>query len=96
MFDKLDKMWIGTLLGLVSPITVLIFFYLANYTHISFYSFLSKYMEHKALVPLFSLCAIINLGLFYLFIQKDKYYAARGIIFSTLIYAIIIFAYKLS
>lgn len=96
MLDKLDKMWIGTLLGLISPVIVLIIFYLLNYLHISFYGFLSKYMDHKALVPLFSLCVIINLGLFFLFIQKEKYYAARGIIFSTLIYAIIIFAYKLS
>lgn len=96
MFDKLDKMWIGLLLGLISPVIVLVIFYLINYTHISFYGFLSKYMEHKALVPLFSLCTVINLGLFFLFIQKEKYYAARGIIFSTLIYAIIVFAYKLS
>ncbi len=96
MFDKLDKMWIGLLLGLISPVIVLAIFYLINYTHISFYGFLSKYMEHKALIPLFSLCAVINLGLFFLFIQKEKYYAARGIIFSTLIYTIIVFAYKLS
>lgn len=96
MFDKLDKMWIGTILGLISPLMVLVIFYLIYYTHISFYGFLSKYIEHKALVPLFSLCVIINLALFYLFIQKEKYYAARGIIFSTLIYAIIVFAYKLS
>jgi hypothetical protein len=96
MLDKLDKMWIGTLLGIISPIIVLTLFYLINYTHISFYGFLSKYMEHKALIPLFSLCTIINLGIFFLFIYTEKYYAARGIIFSTLIYAIIVFAFKLS
>jgi heme/copper-type cytochrome/quinol oxidase subunit 4 len=96
MFDKLDKMWIGLLLGLVSPVILLTVFYLINYTHISFYGFLSKYMEYNALIPLFSLCAIVNLGLFFLFIHYEKYYAARGIIFSTLIYAIIVFAYKLS
>lgn len=96
MIDKLDKMWFGTLLGFLAPIMVLIIFYLINYTHISFLGFLSKYMEHNALIPLFSLCTIINLGLFFLFIQLEKYYAARGIIFATLIYAIIVFAYKLS
>lgn len=96
MFDKLDKMWVGSLLGFICPVMVLVIFYLINYSHISFYAFLSKYMEHKALVPLFSLCSIINLAIFFLFIQFEKYYAARGVIFSTLIYAIIVFAYKLS
>lgn len=96
MLNKLDKMWVGILLGLISPVIVLIIFYHLNYSYISFYGFLSKYMEYKALVPLFSLCVIINLGIFYLFIHKNKYHAGRGIIFSTLIYAIIVFAYKLS
>jgi hypothetical protein len=96
MFNKIDKMWFGSLIGFIGPVFVLFIFYLINFKHISFYAFISKYMEYNALIPLFSLCAIVNLGIFFLFIHFEKYYAARGIIFSTLIYTIIVFAYKLS
>ena len=54
-----------------------------------------KMFVSNIFTPLLSLSVVVNLGLFFIFINKNFYYAARGVIFSTIIYAIIVFALKL-
>lgn len=90
-----DSIWIGLPAGLIGPIIGVISFYLVNFRHSPFSSFFQMAARENLLSPLLSLCAIINLGIFFLFIKINHLHSARGIILSTFVYGIIIVALKM-
>ena len=89
-----DSVLIGIICGLAAPSIGMLIFYYTNYSYESFESFIDLTIEGKILSPLLSLCAVINLGVFYLFIHFEHYYTARGIILSTMLYGIVIVVLK--
>jgi len=93
---KLNSVIIGAILGMIIPIIVLFIYYKINFSYLRFDNFVFNMVFQQVIVPLVSLCVVANLGVFYLFINKEYYYGARGVIFSTLLYAIVIFIVKLS
>jgi hypothetical protein len=80
-------MLIGTALGLVAPVIVLLLFYVIRYSQISFGRFLQMVNMEGTFSPRISLCVIVNLLIFYLFIWTNRYYSARGVILATFVYA---------
>tara|TARA_Y100001934_G_C11959203_1_gene588657 strand:- start:44 stop:358 length:315 start_codon:yes stop_codon:yes gene_type:complete len=89
-----DKMWVGALFGIIVP-TLTFFAYLyLNYDYISLHEDMFDILMRNLFAPLMSLCAVLNLGLFYLFLWQKRNYAANGIILSTIIISIVVFAYK--
>ena len=89
-----DKMWVGALLGFLVPIITFFAYLFFNYDYISLHEDMFGILLRKLFAPLMSLCTVLNLGLFYLFLWKKRGFAANGIILSTIIIAIIVFAYK--
>jgi hypothetical protein len=89
-----DTVIIGALAGITGPSLVMFIFYLTNFRSDPFLSFLSSAVSSGLLSPLLSLCALINLGSFYLFLQFNRLYSARGVILSTFIYGLIIVILK--
>lgn len=89
-----DSIWIGIICGLIAPSIGMAIFYYTNFSQESFQAFIDLTIEGKILSPLLSLCAVINLGVFYLFIHFENYNTARGIILSTLLYGIVIVVLK--
>jgi len=87
MNKKFDKVWIGTVLGLLSPIIVFFSFFLIRYSHMTAGRFFDYVMREGTLSPRISLCVIVNLLIFYIFIWTHRYYSARGIILATFVYA---------
>ena len=87
MRTKFDHMLIGTALGLVAPVIVLLLFYVIRYSQISFGRFLQMVNMEGTFSPRISLCVIVNLLIFYLFIWTNRYYSARGVILATFVYA---------
>lgn len=85
-FDS-DKMWLGTVLGLIAPMLTMMGYYLYNFSHIP----VSKFIEHLFVAhiesKLMSLCVVSNLLVFFIFIWSEKYLSARGVLLSTFIYA---------
>jgi hypothetical protein len=96
MKRKYDKLWIGLLSGILVPLITLFLYYKISYSFIKIDTFLFKMFVSNIFTPLLSLCVVVNLGLFFIFINKTVYYAARGVIMATLFYAIIVFALKLA
>lgn len=92
---KYDNLYLGLLIGILAPIVILLVYYQLNFSYLSVNNFIFKMFVGAVLVPLLSLCTIANLGVFYLFIWKERYYSARGVIFATILYAIVVFTYKL-
>jgi hypothetical protein len=92
--NKFDHLIIGLVLGLLAPtLGILIFFY-SKFSESNLSEFLTVSIQEKMLSPLLSLCAVINLAVFYLFIQFDKLQTAKGIILATFIYGLAIVLLK--
>lgn len=85
---KFDSPWIGAAAGLTAPMATLYCFYLVRYSHVSFDHFFTKIlMAHNILTPAISLCVIINLLVFFIFIWTHRNYSARGVLMATFVYA---------
>jgi len=87
---KADNFWLGVGFGVVLPLLVMFIFYLSSYAYLTVPEFLRKMIFASIIFKLLSLCAIINLGSFFLFYKTNNDRAARGVIFATLIFALVV------
>lgn len=92
--NKFDHLIIGLVLGLLAPTLGIVIFFYSKFSDSNLSEFLTVSIQEKMLSPLLSLCAVINLGVFYLFIQFDKLQTAKGIILATFIYGLAIVLLK--
>ncbi len=85
-----DKTWIGFFIGLIAPCGAFVLFYLIKYRYMS----VDRYIEFMKIgdiyTPIISLCVLVNLGIFYLFLNKEKFNGAKGVIASTFVWAALI------
>ena len=72
---------------------IIIFFY-SKFSESNLSEFLTISIQEKMLSPLLSLCAVINLAVFYLFIHFYKLQTAKGVILATFIYGLAIVLLK--
>ena len=85
---KFDSVWIGAAIGLCAPLFTLFVFYLFKYSHLAFGEFYEKILLANGIVtPVISLCVVINLLVFFIFIWTNRNYSARGVLLSTIVYA---------
>ena len=89
-----DHLVLGLILGLLIPVLGVIGFYYSKFAAIDLFQFLQVATKHKVLSPMLSLCAILNLGTFYLFLNKNYLLTARGVILATIIYGVTIVLLK--
>src|SRR6478735_7778776 len=89
-----DSLLFGLIIGLVLPVIGVIIFYYSKFAAVDLMQFVDIATKHKVLSPMLSLCAILNLGTFYLFLNKNLYLTARGIILATIIYGVTIVVLK--
>ena len=90
---KYDRIWIGVVLGLIVPNFGIVMIYLLSVAN--------HFMVGKAIIPItviihnidsvelltkfLSVGCMLNLGVFFLFINRDYFNIARGIIFATML-----------
>ena len=92
--NKFDHLFIGLILGLMAPTLGIIIFFYSKFSESNLSEFLTISIQEKMLSPLLSLFAVINLAVFYSFIQFDKLHTAKGIILATFIYGLAIVLLK--
>jgi len=80
-----NKFWIGLALGMVLPLVAFLLVYLIGYSDMPFGDFMKFAFIMGALAKILSLCAIPNLAIFYLFLNKEYWYATRGVIAATIL-----------
>lgn len=91
-----NNFWVGAVSGLLLPFFSIIGYWLWSFKYMKFApQFLNFLLTGRVLSAVLSLCLIPSLGLFFLFINKEKYKTCRGIILSTLIYGFIILYLKI-
>jgi len=85
---KYDNPWLGFACGLSAPFLTLYAFYLFKYSHLSFGQFyMDVLFANNIVTSSISLCVITDLLVFFIFIWTNRNYSARGVLFSTIIYA---------
>lgn len=91
---KWDKFWTGFIPGLVCPLLAFGMFYIVQMGKMSLEYYIHTVMYPEMLAKILSFGCIINLGVFFLFISRDYYNAARGVIMATILYAIPVLIFK--
>lgn len=95
-YKKYNKFWLGVSLGLLAPFLCLFGYWLNSYSFMGFFPAFPRYlMLGKVFGAVLSLCLIPNLGLFFLFINTERYKTARGFILSTILYGFFIMYLKI-
>lgn len=95
---KKDKLSLGIVLGLITPILAFLLYYLTV-----FYpkgqglgEILVLLKNNRYLIPkIISICLLANGIVFYLYTRKRRDLTARGIFLITLLYAIVILLFKI-
>ncbi|MFN6037484.1 MAG: hypothetical protein ACK452_03380 [Bacteroidota bacterium] len=95
--DKQRKDFIfGLLTGLIVPFASLFVYWLFTWKNMSFIPDFFVFMhKHKKVSAHLALACVVNLPIFFYFINRYHYKFAQGIIMSTIMYAMYIFYYKL-
>ncbi len=86
-------MALGLIAGLVLPVLTLGVIWLIRYEG-GLGEFLSSLRQMSMLSKVISLAAIPNLLLFFLFIWTNRTFSARGVIFATLVVAMVMLVIK--
>ena len=88
-----NKFWIGLALGIFLPVVFFVTIYLIGYSKISFVEFVKFKFMMKMLPKIISLCVVPNLAVFYFFLNREFWYATRGIILATILSTLSIFLF---
>jgi len=89
-----NQLWLGLLLGTLIPFIAFLFFFISNKFTTDFTTYINSVAKMSIMSGVLSLCALPNLLIFFIFIWRNLYYSARGVIFATMIWAIIVFIAK--
>jgi len=91
---KFDKVYVGLVLGLLLPTTMMYVYWQVNYAYMD----LSKFIQFTSIgqihIKLISLFTAGNLGLFFLFIWQNLNRAARGVLGATFLNALLVLVVK--
>lgn len=88
---RLDKVWIGFVIGLIFPGIIFVLYWLIFHSYMSFPTGFYRYLIGGQLLSnVIKICGIGNLLLFYVGLNRkiDKF--SRGIIFSLLVYVALV------
>lgn len=90
---RFDSLVLGLITGLVLPLVTLLIFWIFRYEG-GLGEFLSSFQRIGMLSKIISLSVIPNLLLFFLFIWTHRTFSARGVIFATLVVAMVMLVLK--
>lgn len=93
--SKFNTFWLGALFGLLIPaIAGFLFYYNFSPKSFNFVDFINytRYLDLTS--SIISLCVIPNLLCFFIFIWTEKYLSARGVVFATLVYVMLVMVIK--
>lgn len=87
---SLNKLWIGAIIGILAPIATLFIVYNTKNETKTFFEFIDYLRIMGVYLKLLSMCVIPNLFFFFVFIWRNYLAAARGTLFATILYAIVV------
>jgi len=78
------------------PVAALLLFFAWKGEAVGLIDFYMRQQQNRLLSPLLSLAVLPNLGVFWVFIRRNQYNQARGVIMATLLLAICVIVLKFS
>ena len=90
----MNNVKLGLLLGIVAPIFAMITIYLIRFDEQNVMDVVNLLVQKGVFTKIVSLCVIPNLALFFLFLNKNYYYSARGVLLATILFAAFVFITK--
>ncbi len=91
-----DNLQLGLILGLITPMFVLLIIYFLRFSSYEISDFMHSFFHQKQLITFFGVwCLVGNIALFTYFINTSKDRTAKGIFAVTLVYGIGILLLKL-
>jgi hypothetical protein len=94
MSKRYNNIRVGLVLGIVAPIIGFFVVYLVGFRGMNFTEYLEMLSSRNNLSSIVSLSVIPNLLLFFIFIWLDYLYSARGVLASTILFALIVVVTK--
>jgi hypothetical protein len=92
---RFDSVLTGLVPGLILPLVAIFILWLVKYEG-GLPEFLTSFQRMGLLSKVLSLAAVPNLLLFFLFIWTNRTFSARGVIFATLVVALVMLVLKFS
>lgn len=92
-YERFDRLAVGLVAGLLLPLLAFFVSWLIL-SEGSLAQYIERFQKLNRISSLISLSAIPNLLLFFLFLWKNLYRSARGVIFATLILAFVMLIFK--
>jgi len=96
MRKKIDKLWIGSVLGLLVPALSLWIYVLLRFDELAFGDFIKTWFKMGILTHMISLAVLPNLAVFFIFIKTNYLKAARGVLLSTILFAFTVLIIRFS
>jgi hypothetical protein len=93
--QSFDSKLLGIIIGMIIPSISILTFYATTFDKVPISFFISHSLQLRILPQIISLCVLPNLGVFFLFMWRERLLSARGVIFATLFMAICVFVLKL-
>jgi hypothetical protein len=94
LVSKYDKMIYGIISGIFLPLLTGLLIYLFTSRHLSIHSYLVRIVESDIITHAITLCVFPNVFIFLLFNRFDMLNSARGVLATTIIWALIVFGVK--
>jgi ACR3 family arsenite efflux pump ArsB len=94
MRSKFDSLPLGLILGIAAPIITMLIIYFLKFNLYKADELLDYLVGLQVFTKIVSLCVIPNLLLFFIFIRKNYLYSARGVLMSTILFAVFVFITK--
>lgn len=87
MLDKIDKIWVGLVVGLIFPAFCFFCYWLFFHSQLSFPGRFITYLRNGDMLQEVTIaCVLANLLVFYLLLNKKAYDISRGMIYATFAY----------
>jgi hypothetical protein len=96
MRSNVNNLKLGLILGVLAPALTMLIVYLVGFTDYEFNELIDLLVSKRVFTKIISLCVIPNLALFFLFLNKNYFYSARGILLATVLFALFVFVTKLA
>jgi hypothetical protein len=88
-----DRIYIGLILGTFIPLFVFFLYILFRHGNVQILSYLEILHKFGLLFKVISMCVLVDLPVFYIFIQLKYWRSARGIVMSCFFYAFAVAGY---
>ena len=96
---KINRRWnkfgIGLALGFLLPLTGFLLYFYIQFTKYHIDVSLKNTVLLVALPQMISICIIPNFIIFYLFLNKEYWYATRGVIIASVLYTMLVLVIKI-